>query len=716
MKIKTKLDKQLEELKNILKESKALTLDEITKALGWSPKYKKDNRDIVEQWVEAGEIMKNKRNKYNIPENLGFIKGKFSNIKNKFGFVDTDTEGYFIPRTKFGTALDGDIVLINVTSPEGKGKKEGEIIEVLLREKNTIIGIFEKKENFGFVRPTQSFGRDIYIPRNFFNKAKDGELVVVEVTFWGTDEKKPEGKIVEQIGNPFDTSNMVKALLLREGLSEDFPDEVLAEARQIPISISEEEINKRKDLRHLPIITIDGDDAKDLDDAVYVEKLENGYYKLIVAIADVSHYIPTGSKLDKEAEKRGNSVYMVDRVLPMFPREISNGICSLNPHEDKLTFSVEILIDSQGRAIDIQTYKSVIKTAHRMTYTNVNKIIDKDPEMTEKYSDIVDMISTMLELSKIIRAIKYNRGSIDFDLPEVKVILDENKKVKYLKTIERGESERIIEDFMIMANESIAEKLFWLEIPSVYRVHETPDPERVKTLSETLSKFGYKLHYSEDLHPKKFQSIIKDSEARGINMIVHKMILMSLKQAKYGVENLGHFGLSSSYYTHFTSPIRRYADLLIHRILNIAINGYPSKKQYGTLINYLPDVTAHISQTERKAMKMEDESVKIKVVEYMIDKIGDEFKATIVGFNNKKIFFETEEHVECFWDVTTAQNFYEFNDSDYVMKDTDTDREFHLGDKMDILIVRADLQMLEIEVIPTEFHQEYTGRRKERRF
>ncbi|MGL5001303.1 MAG: ribonuclease R family protein, partial [Cetobacterium sp.] len=510
MKIKTKLDKQLEQLKNILKESKALTLDEITKALGWSPKYKKDNRDIVEQWVEAGEIMKNKRNKYNIPENLGFIKGKFSNIKNKFGFVDTDTEGYFIPRSKFGTALDGDVVLINVTSPEGKGKKEGEIAEVLIREKNTIIGIFEKKENFGFVRPTQSFGRDIYIPRNFFNKAKDGELVVVEVTFWGTDEKKPEGRIIEQIGNPFDTNNMVKALLLREGLSEDFPDEVLAEARQIPISISQEEINKRKDLRHLPIITIDGDDAKDLDDAVYVEKLENGYYKLIVAIADVSHYIPAGSKLDKEAEKRGNSVYMVDRVLPMFPREISNGICSLNPHEDKLTFSVEILIDSQGRAIDIQTYKSVIKTAHRMTYTNVNKIINKDSEMTEKYSDIVDMISTMLELSKIIRAIKYNRGSIDFDLPEVKVILDENKKVKYLKTIERGESERIIEDFMIMANESIAEKLFWLEIPSVYRVHETPDPERVKTLSETLSKFGYKLHSFEDLHPKKFQSIIED--------------------------------------------------------------------------------------------------------------------------------------------------------------------------------------------------------------
>ncbi len=533
---------------------------------------------------------------------------------------------------------------------------------------------------------------------------------------WGSDEKKPEGKIKETIGAPFDTDNMIKALILREGMSEDFPDDVLAEARRIPVVISSEEIQKRKDLRSLPIITIDGDDAKDLDDAVYVEKLDNGFYKLIVAIADVSHYIPTGSLLDKEAEKRGNSVYMVDRVLPMFPKEISNGICSLNPNEDKLTFSVELLIDQHGRVMDIQTYKSVIKTVHRMTYNNVNKIIAQDQETTEKYKDIVGMIFTMLELSKIIREIKYNRGSIDFDLPEVKVILDENKKVKYLKNIERGESERIIEDFMIMANEAVAEKLFWLEIPSVYRVHENPDPERIKTLSDTLSKFGYRIHSFEDIHPKKFQAIIEDSEAKGISMIVHKMILMSLKQARYGVENLGHFGLSSSYYTHFTSPIRRYADLLIHRILDIASKGYPTKKQYGTLINYLPEVTAHISQTERKAMKIEDESIKIKVVEYMLDKIGDEFKATVVGFNNKKIFFETEEHVECFWDVTTAQNFYEFDDSEYVMKDMDTGREFHLGDKMDILIARADLQMLEIEAVPTEFHREYTGGRKERRY
>lgn len=707
-----KLDKQLEQLKKVLKGSKSLTQDELTKAMGWSPKYRKDNRELLETWIDSGELMKNKRNKYNLPENLGFIKGKFSNIKGKFAFVDSDTEGYFIPRSKFGTALDGDIVLIKVDEPEGKGKKEGEVVHIVSREKNTIIGIFEKKENFGFVRPAHSFGRDIYIPRNFFGGARNEELVVVEMMSWGTDEKKPEGKIIERIGTPYDTDNMIKALIIREGMSEDFPDEVIAEARKIPTIIPQEEIKKRKDLRHLPIITIDGDDAKDLDDAVYVEKLENGFYKLFVAIADVSHYIPTGSLLDKEAEKRGNSVYLVDRVLPMFPKEISNGICSLNPHEDKLTFTTELLIDNQGRILDTQTYKSVINTAHRMTYTNVNKIINEDQEMTEKYNDIVPMLFTMLELSKIIRAIKFNRGSIDFDLPEVKVVLDENKKVKYLKNIERGESERIIEDFMIMANEAVAEKLFWLEMPSVYRIHETPDPERVKTLSETLSKFGYALHSFEDIHPKKFQSIIRDSEEKGINMIVHKMILMSLKQARYSVENVGHFGLSSSYYTHFTSPIRRYADLLVHRILNIANHGYPTKKQYGMLINYLPEVTVHISQTERKAMKIEDESIKIKVVEYMLDKIGDEFKSTIVGFNNKKIFFETEEHVECFWDVTTAQNYYEFDENDYVMKDVDTGREFHLGDKMDILVARADLQMLEVEVVPTEFQNEYTNNRR----
>ncbi|MEG1189561.1 MAG: VacB/RNase II family 3'-5' exoribonuclease, partial [Cetobacterium sp.] len=508
-----------------------------------------------------------------------------------------------------------------------------------------------------------------------------------------------------------DTDNMIKALILREGKSEDFPDEVVAEARAIPTVISEEEIQKRKDLRNLPIITIDGDDAKDLDDAVYVEKLSNGNFRLVVAIADVGHYIAEGSGLDKEAEKRGNSVYLVDRVLPMFPREISNGICSLNPREDKLVFVCDMQIDPKGKIIDTETYKAVIKTAHRMTYTNVNKILAREPEFVEQYADIKDMVDDMFELSKIIREVKYNRGSIDFDLPEIKVVLGEDKKVKYLKNRERGEAERIIEDFMISANEAVAEKLFWLEIPSVYRTHEKPDPERIKTLNETLGKFGYRLHSFEDIHPKKFQKIIEDSEERGINMIVHKMILMSLKQARYAMENIGHFGLSSNYYTHFTSPIRRYSDLLVHRILAMTLDGYPNKKEISKLNRELPEVTAHISKTEREAMKMEDESIKIKVVEYMMDKIGEVYKATIIGFSNKKIFFETEEYVECFWDITTARNFYEFDEALYAMVDKDTGKIYNLGDKIEIMIVRADLNMLEVEAIPNELHDEYSGKR-----
>ena len=493
---------------------------------------------------------------------------------------------------------------------------------------------------------------------------------------------------------------MIEALIVREGMSETFSKPVLAEARSIATTIPKDEIAKRKDLRNLSIITIDGDDAKDLDDAVYVKKLPNGNYKLIVSIADVSYYIPEGSMLDQEAFKRGNSVYLVDRVLPMFPKEISNGICSLNPDEDKLTFTCEMEIDQNGKVVDSDTYKSVIKSVRRMTYTNVNRMIAGEEEALKEYADIKDMVMEMLELSKIIRQVKYNRGSIDFDLPEIKLVLDENGKVKYIKNRERGESERIIEDFMIAANETVAEKLFWLEIPSVYRTHEKPDPERIKNLNETLSKFKYRIHSLDEIHPKKFQKIIEDSKERGINLLVHKLILMALKQARYTVDNLGHFGLASGYYTHFTSPIRRYADLTVHRILNSVLHGYPSKKVIAKNAEELPQICTHISKTERAAMKVEDESVKIKLVEYMIDKVGEEYEATIVGFSNKRVFFETEEHVECFWDVVAAKHYYEFDDREYVMKDIDGGKIYSIGDKYKVILVRASLAELEIEVVP----------------
>lgn len=695
------LDKELERLKQLMDKGKGLKLDEITKLLGWSLKNKKENREILDKWIEDGDLMRNNRGKYNIPENLGFVKGTFSIIKDRFAFVDTADEGIFIPKPHFNSALDGDTVLVKITAGlNGDKKKEGEVVKVISRERDTIVGILQRNENFGFVTPTHSFGKDIYIPYRMMKDAKNQQLVVVKITSWGTNEKKPEGEIIEVIGDPYNTNNMIEALIVREGMSETFSKPVLIEARNIPVTISKEEIAKRKDLRDLPIITIDGDDAKDLDDAVYVKKLSNGNYKLIVSIADVSHYIPEGSMLDQEAFKRGNSVYLVDRVLPMFPKEISNGICSLNPNEDKLTFTCEMEIDQNGKVVDSDTYKSVIKSVRRMTYTNVNRMIAGEEEALKEYSDIKDMVMEMLELSKIIRQVKYNRGSIDFDLPEIKLILDEDGKVKYIKNRERGESERIIEDFMIAANETVAEKLFWMEIPSVYRTHEKPDPERIKNLNETLSKFKYRIHSLDEIHPKKFQKIIEDSKERGINLLVHKLILMALKQARYTVDNLGHFGLASGYYTHFTSPIRRYADLTVHRILNSVLHGYPSKKVIAKNAEELPQICTHISKTERSAMKIEDESIKIKLVEYMIDKVGEEYDATIVGFSNKRVFFETEEHVECFWDVVAAKHYYEFDDREYVMKDMDGGKVYSIGDKYKVILVRASLAELEIEVVP----------------
>lgn len=695
------LDKELEKLKQLMDKGKGLKLDEITKLLGWSLKNKKENREILDKWIEDGDLMKNNRGKYNIPENLGFIKGTFSIIKDRFAFVDTADEGIFIPKPHFNSALDGDTVLVKITAGlNGDKKKEGEVVKVISRERDTIVGILQRNENFGFVTPTHSFGKDIYIPYRMMKDAKNQQLVVVKITSWGTNEKKPEGEIIEVIGDPYNTNNMIEALIVREGMSETFSKPVLIEARNIPVTVSKEEIVKRKDLRDLSIITIDGDDAKDLDDAVYVKNLPNGNYKLIVSIADVSHYIPEGSMLDQEAFKRGNSVYLVDRVLPMFPKEISNGICSLNPNEDKLTFTCEMEIDQNGKVVDSDIYKSVIKSVRRMTYTNVNRMIAGEEEALKEYSDIKDMVMEMLELSKIIRQVKYNRGSIDFDLPEIKLVLDEEGKVKYIKNRERGESERIIEDFMIAANETVAEKLFWMEIPSVYRTHEKPDPERIKNLNETLSKFKYRIHSLDDIHPKKFQKIIEDSKERGINLLVHKLILMALKQARYTVDNLGHFGLASGYYTHFTSPIRRYADLTVHRILNSVLHGYPSKKVIARNAEELPQICTHISKTERSAMKIEDESIKIKLVEYMIDKVGEEYDATIVGFSNKRVFFETEEHVECFWDVVAAKHYYEFDDRDYVMKDKDGGKVYSIGDKYKVILVRASLAELEIEVVP----------------
>lgn len=694
------LEKDLIILKNTFKDmkGKGLKLEEITKILGWSSKYKKENRIIVDEWVNSGELIKNNRGKYNLPETQGIIKGKMNIIKDRFAFVDTDEFSVFIPKSEFNGALDGDVVQVQITNIEaGDRKKEGKVIKIIQREKDTIIGIFQRNKNFGFVTPIHSFGKDIYIPSNKMKGYENNQLVVVKIFFWGDSERKPEGEIIEALGNPEDSKNMIEGLLIREGLEEEFSAEVKKEIKYIPQRVEEKDRIGRKDLRNLDIITIDGADAKDLDDAVYLEKLKNGNFKLYVSIADVSYYVKEGSALDKEASKRGNSVYLVDRVLPMFPKELSNGICSLNPNEDKLTFTCEMEINASGKVVDFSTYKSVINTKYRMTYDEVNEIIEKNENTMEKYADIVPMIDEMLGLSKILREIKYKRGSIDFDLPELKIVLDDDEKVAEVKLRERKEAERIIEDFMIIANEVVAEKLFWLEIPSVYRVHEKPDLEKLTSLNEILAKFNYRIHISEEVYPKEFQKIIELSKEEGNNMLIHKLILMSLKQARYSTENSGHFGLASNYYTHFTSPIRRYADLCVHRVLSSVLDSFPSKKVLAKNSEILPSICESISKAERLAMKVEEESKKIKVVEYMKNKVGNTYMGTIVGFSNKKIFLETEEYIEGFIDVISLKGYYEFDENTYTMKNIDTGKIYSLGDKHEIVVARVSMRELEIE-------------------
>ena len=696
------LEKDLEKIKELLKDVKYLTLDQITSFLDWSPKKKKDNKTIILSWIDSGDLVMDKKHRLSLPENSGYVKGVFRIIKNKFAFVDREDseekEGIFIPKDEFNNALDGDTVLVEITEKKKSDKgAEGRVVKIIEHRKNTVVGILEKSKNFAFVIPTGSFGKDIYIPNSKIANADNRDLVAVEITFWGDDDRKPEGKIIKVLGSSTNSKNMIEALIYREGLSEEFSNEAMQQTKEV---IKEKiDYSNRKDLTKLPIITIDGADAKDLDDAVYVEKLENGNYKLIVAIADVSHYVKKDTVLDLEARHRGNSVYLVDRVLPMFPKEISNGICSLNEKEEKLTFSCEMEIDLKGDVVNYEVYKSVIKSVHRMTYKDVNAILDGDKDLINEYSDIYEMLKQMLELSKILRAKKFTRGSIDFELPELKVILDEdNNKVEKVLLRDRGEGEKIIEDFMIAANETVAERIYWLELASIYRTHEKPDREKIVVLNEILAKFGYKIPNFDNLHPKQFQEIIERSKDKETSMLVHKTILRALKQARYTVEDIGHFGLSSSHYTHFTSPIRRYADLMVHRVLFSSIDN--SVKQLK--LADLDEIAQHISKTERVAMKVEDESVRIKLVEYMQKRVGETFNVMVTGFAQKKVFFETDEHIECSWDVTTAINYYVFNEENYCMEDTNSDTVFRLGDKIDVILKRADLLTLEIAVVPLD--------------
>ena len=588
-------------------------------------------------------------------ENLeNCIKGIFRGNEKGFGFVKIDgqDEEIYISRGNTKDAVNGDEVLIKIIDDTVEGnRKEGKIVKTINHKRNEIVGTFTKRKNFGFVVPDdREFNTDIFISKKSFNKAKNNQKVVVKITKFPQGNKSAEGEITEIIGGINEAGVDMLSLIKEYNLPYEFPDDVILEAKKVENKITKKDLQNRLDLRSKNIFTIDGEDAKDLDDAIYVTKLENENYELGVSIADVSHYVAENSKLDQEAIIRGTSIYMLDRVIPMLPKELSNGICSLNVNEDRLCLSVISEITPDGEIVSSDIRKAVINVKERMSYADVQKILDgKNKKVLKRYEKYIEDFKLMEELAKILKQKREGAGSLDLDIPESKVILDKNGFAIDIEKYKIYFANEIIEQFMLTANEIVAEKFYWLEAPFIYRVHEEPDTEKVNALNKFLFNFGYKIKSNkEKVYPKAFAEVLEKVKGREEEMVVSNLILRTLKVARYESENKGHFGIASKYYCHFTSPIRRYPDLFIHRIISKYIdNSYILNEK--NLEKYKEQATKYSqtsSEREKIAQKVEREAIAIKKTEYMQNKIGKEYEGIVSGITAFGMFVELENTVE----------------------------------------------------------------------
>jgi ribonuclease R len=662
---------------------------------------------LLDDMEKEGEIIKTKKKRYAVPERMNLVVGRLQSNQKGFGFIIPDNEtmnDVFVSAGDLNGAMHNDRVIARITSRSRNGRRaEGEIIRILRRANKEIVGTFESSKNFGFVVPDdRKINFDVYIPKGEVNGAKDGYKVVTEITRWPEPRRNPEGRIIEVLGHKDDIGTDILSIIRKHKLPETFPKKVLREADNIPDTVSEEEIARRRDLRDMNIVTIDGADAKDLDDAVSIEKLPNGNYKLGVHIADVTYYVKEGSTLDKEALKRGTSVYLVDRVIPMLPKKLSNGICSLNPKVDRLTMSVIMEIDKNGTVVDHEIFESVIKTKERMTYTDVSDILENnDSELMKRYNYLIEDFRLMEELALILRKRKERRGSIDFDFPEAKIILDKSGRPVEIKKAERRVANRIIEEFMIVCNETIAEHMYWLKIPFVYRVHEEPSLEKIENFNKFIHNFGYHLKgVTTEVHPKALQDLLYKIEGRKEEHIISTIMLRSLKQARYSAENLGHFGLAAKYYCHFTSPIRRYPDLQIHRIIREMLNNKLTPKRISNLKGKVANAADQSSERERLAVEAEKETNDLKKAEYMAYHVGEEFDGIISGVISFGIFVELENTIEGLVRISTlVDDYYIFDEENYLFRGERTNKTFRIGDEVRVKVARVDVAQKEIDFV-----------------
>ncbi len=670
------------------------------------PKEQRDELRAVLESLEAdGRIYLSKRGKYCKGE-AKRLTGIFRASLKGFGFVAAEdgNADVYISEDDVNGAFDGDQVEFVITK-DAKGQRrsrEGQIVRIIARGMTTVVGLFQKKEqqNYGFVLPDNPrFPHDIFIPAENSKGAVSGHKVVVELTSYGEAGRKPEGRVTEIIGHINDPGTDIMSIVRGYDLPVEFSERIRNQAERAAKDVTEADMAGRKDLRGWQMVTIDGEDAKDLDDAVSLT-IEGAHYLLGVHIADVTNYVQENSAIDREALARGTSVYLADRVIPMLPHKLSNGICSLNAGEDRLALSCIMEIDGKGLVVSHEIAETVIHVNERMTYTSVKKILeDQDPEERERYRDLVPMFERMRDLSHILRGRRQRRGSIDFDFPETKMVLDEDGKPLEIRPYDRNIATKLIEDFMLLANETVAEDYYWQELPFVYRTHEAPDEEKIRKLATFIHNFGYSMHVGvNEIRPKEIQKLLAKVEDTPQEALICRLALRSMKQARYLPENIGHFGLAANYYTHFTSPIRRYPDLQIHRIIKDNLRGRMNEEKIAHYQSILPEVTKHSSEMERRAEEAERETVKLKKVEYMRQYIGEEFEGVISGITKWGMYVELPNTVEGMVHVANmSDDHYDYYEERYEMTGVHTGKVYKLGQKVRVRVLNADRMMRTID-------------------
>lgn len=678
---------------------KPMTVQELEEIL--EIKESADFKSFVKALVQMEEqslVIRTRNNRYGLPEKMNLVRGKLTAHAKGFAFVtpeETGMDDIFIPPHETKNAMHGDLVLVRVSSVSSGSRREGAVEKIIERGLTEIVGTYSKSNHYGFVIPDdKKIVNDIFIPNTANMGAVDGHKVVVKITAYPEGRVSAEGEIIQILGHKNDPGVDILSVIHSNGLPLEFPQDVLEQAQQTPEVIDASDRENRRDLRDQVIVTIDGADAKDLDDAVTVTELENGNYKLGVHIADVSHYVTEGSPIDREAYDRGTSVYLVDRVIPMIPHRLSNGICSLNPKVDRLTLSCDMEIDAEGHVIKHEIFQSVIKTTERMTYSDVNKIlVDQDEELRARYEPLVPMFERMEKLASILREKRMKRGAIDFDFKESKVLVDEEGHPTDVILRERSVAEKLIEEFMLVANETVAEHFHWMDVPFIYRIHEDPKEEKLQRFFEFITNFGLVVKgKANSIHPRALQEIIEAVEGKPEEMVVSTVMLRSMQQAKYHDESLGHFGLSTEFYTHFTSPIRRYPDLIVHRLIRTyLIEGNLSSETRDKWSFLLPEIAEHTSKRERRAVDAERETDDLKKTEFMLDKVGEEYDGIISSVTNFGMFVELENTIEGLVHVSAMNDdYYRFEERQLAMIGERTAKVFRIGDEVRVKVIKVD--------------------------